>query len=162
MPLGPETFSELRRQLDRVVNLYGRLVSRPVNFGLGEPIHPSEMHLLEAVGEGRGDSVTKMAEHLGITKGAVSQTANKLHLKGYLLKERGGESGKEVVLSLSRKGASALRAHAEAHAGMEARLKRRLAEVPERDILAFARLLALLESQLAELTDIADQGGEMR
>jgi DNA-binding MarR family transcriptional regulator len=157
-----ETFADLRRQLDRIVNLYGRLVNRPLDFGLGEPLQPAEMHLLEAVGEGQGDTVTKIAGYLGITKGAVSQTANKLDVKGYLTKERSQEYRKEIILSLSRKGTAALKAHALAHASMEAGLRQRLTGIQEKDFLVFGRMLALLEDHLGELTELAEKGATFR
>jgi hypothetical protein len=129
MPAGMETFADLRRQLDRIVNLYGRLVNRPLDFGLGEPLQPAEMQL---------------------------------DVKGYLTKERSQEYRKEIILSLSRKGTAALKAHALAHASMEAGLRQRLTGIQEKDFLVFGRMLALLEDHLGELTELAEKGATFR
>lgn len=66
----------------------------------------SEVHVIEAVGKG-GDSprtVSELAQDLEISLPSVTVAVNKLEKKGYLLKTRSADDGRQVLVSLTKTG----------------------------------------------------------
>ncbi|MFX1420624.1 MAG: MarR family winged helix-turn-helix transcriptional regulator [Promethearchaeota archaeon] len=53
----------------------------------GIELYPSEIHLLLFVYHFQDKNLTKIADRLGLTKGAISQTLSRLTKKGIILKE---------------------------------------------------------------------------
>ncbi|EFK05222.1 transcriptional regulator, MarR family [delta proteobacterium NaphS2] len=79
-------FQELREAFIRIVAKYRILEKRPQDYGIGEVLHPSEIHTIEMIGKNPGINVTGLAGRLGVTKGAVSQLIKKLENKGLVSK----------------------------------------------------------------------------
>jgi DNA-binding MarR family transcriptional regulator len=52
----------------------------------GVKLYPSEIHLILFIHRGEDTNATRMAEQLGVTKGAISQTLTRLEKKGILRK----------------------------------------------------------------------------
>ncbi len=73
----------------------------------GQTIYPTEIHLILAIETGRQGNATQIAERMGVTKGAVSQTLTRLERKGMLVKERDPASKNELKLSLTAAGRKA-------------------------------------------------------
>ena len=67
-------------------------------------LFPSEIHLLLSIFEGHDTNVTKIAEHFGLTKGAVSQTLSRLQKKGIIKKELDSKRKNELRISYTNKG----------------------------------------------------------
>ena len=93
----------------RISKKFQELEKMSIDIGSGEKLYPSELHVIDAIGNGYGNNVTELSKKFGITKGAVSQVVNKLFDKDFLIKERKSGYGKEVVLSLSEKGLKAFK-----------------------------------------------------
>ena len=72
----------------RILNKAATIEREPVDIGHGILLHTSEVHLLEFCARYPDESMTRLSERLGITKGAVSQTAFRLEKKGYLTRGR--------------------------------------------------------------------------
>ncbi len=72
-----------------------------LSFGTGVLMHTKEIHTVQAIGKNSGINVTKLAEHTGVTKGAVSQTLKRLIRKGLVRKTHAPGNDKEVVLELT-------------------------------------------------------------
>ena len=73
----------------------------------GRKLYPTEIHLLLAIEMGRHGNVTQMAERMGVTKGAVSQTLSRLERKGMLIKSRDPARKNELNLTLTPVGKNA-------------------------------------------------------
>jgi DNA-binding MarR family transcriptional regulator len=67
-------------------------------------LYPSEIHLLLVVNRDQPSNATKMAEKLGITKGAVSQTLTRLERKRILIKSKDPYNKNELTVSLTATG----------------------------------------------------------
>ncbi len=138
--------AEIRAQIERFVHKYNALENLPYDFETGK-LHPAEVHLLEAVGEGRGLTGRELCLQLGVSKGAVSQIVKKLVRKGLLSAAREARNGKEIPLSLTEKGWKAFRAHERFHRRIDGDMIKGASFSPFQ-IRSFRKVLAFLEEHL--------------
>lgn len=109
-----ERFDEMADCLVRVVEFFKATHERGVDFGTGDQLFPAEIHTLQAVEEGRGSTVTALAEYFDVSKATISERVTKLAGKGLLSKTKIAGS-KEIVLKLTEKGKIAYQGHEEHH-----------------------------------------------
>ena len=62
-------FQEFREAFIRIVAKYRILEKKPQDYGIGEVLHPSEIHAIEMIGKNPGINVTGLAVRLGLPKG---------------------------------------------------------------------------------------------
>ncbi len=60
--------------------------------------------MIKFIKENEGLHITKIADKMGITKGAVSQTIGRLDKKGFLIKEKSWENYSKLIIKLTDKG----------------------------------------------------------
>jgi DNA-binding MarR family transcriptional regulator len=98
---------ELLNKLQTILNQI-LFLERKNPFKSGDiTLYPSEIHLLLVVKRDQPSNATKMADRLGITKGAVSQTLTRLEKKGILIKNKDPYNKNELTVSLTRSGQQA-------------------------------------------------------
>lgn len=90
---------------------YLRVEKCALDFGVGTPLFPSEIHMISAVDSLAGVGVTELADALCVTKGAVSQMVAKLVKKGMLVKERDPENKARVLIRTTELGSRASEGH---------------------------------------------------
>lgn len=98
--------SELQFLIDqflKILHLYSVISRRPVDYGTGDLLYFTEIHTITTVGKNREMNMTHLAEKMGVTKGAISQTIRKLESKNLVLKSNSNNK-KEFNLKLSEKG----------------------------------------------------------
>jgi DNA-binding MarR family transcriptional regulator len=112
-----------RAGVEQLLGLFDTLAQRlagfesgPKEFETGVLLYRAETHLLQAIGRDPTTNVTRLAERLGVTKGAVSQTLAKLVRKKLVRKRTAPASGREVVLELTALGWKGYNAHERFHA----------------------------------------------
>jgi DNA-binding MarR family transcriptional regulator len=71
-------------------------------------LYPSEIHLILFVHQGQDTNATRMAERLGVTKGAVSQTLSRLEKKGMLRKVKDPFNKNELTIEFTDLGKNVL------------------------------------------------------
>jgi len=103
---------------DHVVDKAGSVHSTAYDFGTGVPLYKTEIHTIRAIGENPRINVTKLAEHMGVTKGAVSQTINKLARKNIVRKTHSHANAKEILLELTDLGWTGFHNHEQFHMDM--------------------------------------------
>jgi len=113
-------------------------------------LHPSEIHVLLLIGAGLGNNATRMAERLGITKGAVSQTLTRLERKGLLNKRRDPQAKNELTLLLTASGSRAARKCQKLQTAMLRRFDAYLISVSETERKAIGRFLKEMSTILGE------------
>jgi len=113
---------EVLEQFVRIVNKYNALEKNPLDYGCGENLYPSEIHAVEAVGKHPDVHMAEIANILGVTRGAVQQTAGRLLKKGLVEKLMDENDKKRVYLGLTPKGEIAFRGHEEYHAELSSYL----------------------------------------
>ncbi len=74
----------------------------------GVKLFPSEIHLMLWIEQGETGNATRIAQGLGISKSAVSQTLSRLEKKNILIKEKDTSNKNELILSFTGFGSQAL------------------------------------------------------
>ena len=149
-------FQELREAFIRIVAKYQILEKRPQDYGIGEVLHPSEIHAIEMIGKNPGINVTGLAGSLGVTKGAASQLIKKLENKSLVSKYKDPKDDKTVLLGLTKLGKRAFDGHEIFHAKHDAVMMQLVSRLPH-DKVTFLREISLkmeaaLDRYLKELT----------
>lgn len=106
--------AEATTTFSRIFMKYDALQKRPLEVTSGTLLPASQIHMIDAVGSGHGQTVTTLAAHFAISKSAVSQIVTKLVHDGYLLKTKRKGNEKEILLRLTPKGRRAHQKHARA------------------------------------------------
>lgn len=97
--------TELQDLIDlflKILHLYGVIGRKPKDYGTGDLLYLTEIHTITMIGKNREINMTRLAEIMGVTKGAISQTLRKLVHKNLISKE--SINKKEFNLKLSEKG----------------------------------------------------------
>lgn len=98
--------TELQELIDsflKILDLYSVINRKPVDYGTGDLLYFTEIHTLTVIGRNGEINVTQLAEKMGVTKGAISQTVKKLVGKNLIFRSN-TENKREVTLKLSEKG----------------------------------------------------------
>ena len=98
--------NELQNLIDlflKILHLYSVIGRKPKDYGTGDLLYFTELHTITVVAKNKEINMTKLAEIMGVTKGAISQTIRKLLSKNLILKSN-ITNRKEINLKLSKKG----------------------------------------------------------
>lgn len=95
-------------QLRRVVNQLLFLKKKRMFSFEDVDFYPSEVHLMLVIRDRVATNATRIAEELGVTKGAVSQSLSRLERKGVLIKSRDTDNKNELTLTFTPLGQRAL------------------------------------------------------
>lgn len=114
----------------------------PKQFGTDELLSHSEIHLIEIIGDHEGLSVTDIANCLGITKGAVSQSLKKLENRKYTAKKIDPENLSRTIVYLTSKGLTAYWSHKHWHETMDGGFSRYLENLSDEEL---AHIMTFME-----------------
>lgn len=81
----------------------------------------SEVHCMEFIGKHTDPNVTKMAEAMYMTRGAISKLTKKMVKKGYIESYQKAENKKEVYFKLTAEGQRVFAIHEQLHKEFEDR-----------------------------------------
>lgn len=98
----------LAKQILLIINKLIFLEKKKIFPYLNLKLFPSEIHLMLLIGDDQERNVTKMAEKLGVTKGAISQTLSRLEKKGILKKTKDPFNKNELTAIFTPLGKDAL------------------------------------------------------
>ncbi len=154
MPNDNQRITELTRQLLRVGAKFTHLDKKAIDLGVGEKLFPTELHTIEAIGNGCGQTVTRLCEYFDITKGAVSQIISRLEKKGYVEKRRNAEFTKEKIISLTPKGQLVYKNHQALHNQMDSDISATLQKYTDQEIAVLQEFLLMAESHIQKYIDI--------
>jgi DNA-binding MarR family transcriptional regulator len=134
-------FMELGDLFYRVLSKYITSERIPKDFGIGQKLHPSEIHTIHAIGKNPGINVTELAKFLGITKGAVPKMIKKLRSKGLVEPFETINNRKEVHLRLTAEGKKAQKGYRRYHERRNALLKKYYNSLSKKDIEIITKTL---------------------
>lgn len=75
----------------------------------------NDMHIIEAIGMGKGNNMSTVARKLNITVGSLTTSVSALVSKNYVVRERGEEDRRVVFIRLTEKGENAFIKHENFH-----------------------------------------------
>ena len=136
----------ISEQFTRIVNMYNSLQESPLDYGCGENLYPSEIHVIEAIGKHPEVHMAELARILGVTRGAIQQTVGRLVKKGLVEKFMDEGDRKKVYLELTAKGNAAFDGHEEYHAEMSSRLAQCFEGLRPGEVASLRSLLDEVES----------------
>lgn len=145
---------KIRIEINRFVNKYNKIDKIPFEVGNGEVLYPSEMNMIDAIGNNYGTSVTQLCVVFGVTKGAVSQMVTKLANKGYVQKLRNEDYPKEVELSLTEMGQEVYRKHERFHQEMDQSMEQFINRITPEKVAIFREILQMADTHLDTYLEI--------
>lgn len=148
--MGPEPRS-LPGRIRRVVNRLIFLEKRSVLQHEGLRLHPSEIHLMQVIKERPDLNAGEMAQRLGVSNGAVSQTLGRLERKGVIKKAKDPSLKNRVTATFTESGRTAIRSFEEERASSMKSFSKYLAGLSERDREVIEGFLSRMEEFLEEL-----------
>ncbi len=104
---------------------------------------PSEVHYIECIGRNVDSNVTKLAESLYMTRGAISKMTKKLIEKGIIESYQKPDNKKEIYFRLTEKGQRIYKVHEELHKEFQERDKAVFEQVTEEQ---FDSMLSFVEN----------------
>lgn len=120
---------------------------------------PSEVHCIEFIGQNVDPNVTKMAEALYMTRGAVSKLTKKLLKKGYIDCYQNDANKKEVYFLLTPEGEKIYNIHDRLHKSFQKRDKVVFDQVTEAQ---YDAMLQFIKTYRAHLDNEIEKEGQKR
>ena len=136
--------------LVRLIHEVWRLEEKTITTGEFAGISNNDMHIIEAIGLGVGNTMSAVAKKLGITAGSLTTAINGLVNKKYVIRERGEVDRRVVYVFLSEKGKRAFYHHAKFHEKMTEAVMKTLNET---EISVLTKGLQNLASFFSSLPD---------
>jgi DNA-binding MarR family transcriptional regulator len=128
---------KLAGQIRRVINRLIFLEKRTVFRHEGLRLHPSEIHLMQVIAEYPDLNAGEMAQKLGVSNGAVSQTLARLEKKGVIKKVKDPSLKNRVSAAFTASGRQAIQLFEEQRASSGESFSNYLAGLsePEREVI---------------------------
>lgn len=141
----------LRDRIGRIINRLIFLEKRSV-FQLGSlKLHPSEIHLMQVVRERPDLNAGEIAQRLGVSNGAVSQTLARLERKGVITKVKDPSLKNRVTAVFTESGRTAIEGFEHERASSGESFTNYLAGLSEREKEVIHGLISHMEEFLEEL-----------
>ena len=131
----------------RMVAKYNAMEKHPVRYGGGEAFFHSERHLLDVFRDHPELNITALAEHAGVTKGAISQAVAKLERKGAVERHKGSGDDKQVLVRLTPLGREITEHHQQVNENRRCHL---IAEGTQEQVDFLREVFAWIEGHLDE------------
>jgi DNA-binding MarR family transcriptional regulator len=148
MPPQPRNIANrIRRVINRLIFLEKRSVLQLGRLRL----HPSEIHLMQVIQEQPDLNAGEMAQRLGVSNGAVSQTLARLERKGVITKEKDPSLKNRVTAIFTASGREAIQRFAEERASSVESFSNYLDSLSEREREVIEGFLSHMEEFLEEL-----------
>ena len=103
-------------KLFEVVNAIISSEKVPRDYGTGHLLYHSELHFIEIVSRNPETNAIALSEIMNVTRGAVTQTSNKLEKKGVIERYSKPDNKKEKYYRLTELGNTLRKAHLKHHA----------------------------------------------
>lgn len=117
----------------------------------------SETHCIDFIGRLELPNVTKIAEHMRMTRGAISKMTKKLQAKGLIEKYTVETNKKEIYFRLTEQGRVLFDEHAKRHECWEKRDMEFLSRYPKEKVVTVYEFMqefnAYLETQIRGMTE---------
>jgi DNA-binding MarR family transcriptional regulator len=140
--------TKLAGQIRRVTNRLIFLEKRSVFRHEGLRLHPSEIHLMQVIAEQPDLNAGEMAQKLGVSNGAVSQTLARLERKGVIKKAKDPSLKNRVSATFTASGKEAIQRFEENQASSVEAFSNYLAGLSERERQVIGSFLSSVDEFL--------------
>ncbi|TFH06687.1 MAG: MarR family transcriptional regulator [Candidatus Thorarchaeota archaeon] len=106
-----------------------------------ENLHPSEVQLLLFLDHVQATNITAIAEKMGLTKGAISQTLTRLEKKGIIRKKSFPEKKNELEVKFTESGVELLTQLNKSKKSIEGKYQRYIQTLSEKEKQAISNFL---------------------
>lgn len=144
-------------KVSKIHNLFNLAVKKfnekekvPFQLPDGTLIYHSEIHTLVDIGSHMGINITELAILQSVTKGAVSQMANKLIKKELITKKKDLNNDKEINLYLTEKGRDVYEQYWVHMKNMKEEFSTKLGNISEQEIIFLENFFNVLISHIEE------------
>jgi len=141
-----ELFNEVMERLYDVSRGIHKYESVPRKYGTDEELYMVEAHTINLIGDHGKINVTQLAEITHRTKGAISQTVDKLIKKEMVTKHRNPENNREVIIELTAKGKIAYDFHKNLDRMNYRKYLEKIEDLTEEDFYKFMKLMDAITS----------------
>ncbi|MGY5879149.1 MAG: MarR family transcriptional regulator [Candidatus Thorarchaeota archaeon] len=107
----------------------------------GEKLHPSEVQLLMFLYHIQDTNITAIAEKMGLTKGAISQTLSRLQKKGIISKEMFPKKKNELHVQFTESGEQLMNQLNKGKKSVEGKYRRYIQTLSEKEKQAISNFL---------------------
>lgn len=145
------TNDNIIEQLEKVINKILFMKKKDLFQFQGVRFYPSEIHLMLVLDERCATNATKIAQQLGITKGAVSQTLSRLEKKGVLTKSKDPAYKNELTATFTSFGAAAFKHYKAKASEMLMKYHRSLGSYTDKEKAAIYQFLSKAENILDDV-----------
>lgn len=146
--------SDILDAMSRILNKAAAIEKEPVDIGHGVLLYASEVHLIDMAGRYPEEGISQIASRLGITKGAVSQTAKKLEEKGYIERVNPEGDKKTVFIRLTEYGKDAFLWHVAYHEMVNRDMAEQVAKLSHRDVDNLFSIFLQMENMLDNCPEV--------
>ena len=137
-----------------IFNMAAAVEREPVDVGHGVLLYSSEIHLIDLAGRFPEENISETAKRLGVTKGAVSQTAIRLGKKGYLERIIAENDRRNISTRLTTRGEEAFEWHQRYHKAVNGMVAEELAKLDEKEIDNLKKVLTAVGEMLKSCPEV--------
>lgn len=134
----------------RIINKYNQKSKKPKYYGVEDLLYAAEVHVLNIISLHKELNTTGLAQILGVTKGAVSQTVNKLTEKG-LAEKHTAQKKNEIIITLTEKGEKVNEFHRNMHIEMYEKIDAVLDNLSPEAICAVEKIIGIIDDSLDKI-----------
>lgn len=142
---------ELLEQIFLFINKIIFLEKRNIFQLKGVKLYPSEIHLVLFINNERDSNITRIAEKLGLTKGAVSQTLTRLEKKNIVRKTKDPFNKNELTVSFTPFGKEVIGAYVKTLKDTHEQYDRYLSSLREEERSVIKKFIQHIEAMLDSL-----------
>ena len=135
----------------RLLNKYNQKTQKSKHYGTDDLLYAAEVHMIDTIGAYDEITTTSLAQLLGITKGAVSQTTAKLFDKGLIEKQTSSEKKTAVCIRLSKKGQLVFDYHRNMHRNAQEKVQKLIDTLSPESLAAVQGIIDALDEMLDEM-----------
>lgn len=135
----------------RLINKYNQKTKTAKQYGTEDFLYSAEVHMIEIIGSYETITTTKLAEKLGITKGAVSQITRKLLEKKLIMKIPSNEKVNEILILLTDKGRMVYSYHRSMHERMLRKIDLIICDLSDEGKMALDKIIQVIDESLDDM-----------
>ncbi len=126
-------------------------------FRSGDDCYTSnDLHLIDTIGRFPHANVTEIANHQGVTKGAISQKLNRFEKAGLICRYKDSDNSKEVLIELTDSGWEMFHAHMVYHQTVNRNIFDSLTQMTPENLIFLKNLLHIFNEHLNHFLEMGE------